>query len=97
MHRRRKLKRVVLPKIKLKVWTDKDGYVNYLFGEYGKEHCPTQYDDKGNYISGQPFYCWSNGTLYIPGYKFNSDFVKQLRNYLKYNVEHIHPADIAKT
>lgn len=69
MRRKRKLKYTPIPKIRLQVGTRPDGTIHYVFGAHGKIESPTQYDENGNYSKGQPFYCWSSGTLYYPEYK----------------------------
>lgn len=98
MQRKRRFKLSPLPRIKVKIGTHKDGCVHCLFGSYGKEACPTQYDGDGKYIPGQPFYCWISGWLHDPNYKerWNRDLKRHFWNYIRYNAHRIHPADLAK-
>ena len=98
MQRKRYLKFTPLTRIRIKIGTHKDGTVHFLFGAYGKEACPTQYDENGRYIKGQPFYCWISGTAYYPDYNEgqNKELRYHLWKYLRVNIKHIHPLDLAK-
>ncbi|WP_316778346.1 hypothetical protein [Pedobacter antarcticus] len=98
LQRKRSLRLTRLPRIRVKVGTDKKGFIHYLFGYYGKEDCPTQYDENGMYIQGQPWYCWASGTIHRPDYKprWNRELKRQFWNYLRINIKNIHPLDLAK-
>lgn len=97
MQRKRRLRLTPIPKIRVKIGTTKDGYIHYTFGEYGQEAVPTQYDEHGVYIKGQPWYFWASGTCHRPDYKeqWNRDLRRQFWNSIRVNIDNIHPLDLA--
>lgn len=98
MIRKRRLRLTPIPKIKVKIGTNKRGYVHCLFGSHGKDACPTpKYDENGDYIKDQPWFAWISSTMHSPEY--NQRWNKELRttfwNYIRVNIKNIHPADLA--
>lgn len=98
MRRKRCLKLSPIPKIRVKIGTDKKGCVHCVFGDYGKQVNPTQYDANGTYVEGQPFFAWISATLYLPDYKarWNRELMRFFWGYIRINSKNLHPADIAQ-
>ncbi|WP_298845582.1 hypothetical protein [uncultured Clostridium sp.] len=95
---KRRLKLDPVPRFRIRAYVDNNGHSHCEFGYYGRQECPTKWDESGNYIKGQPFYLHMSGTINVPGYKhrWNRDLQLHFWNYIRRNKHNIHPLDLAK-